>query len=83
MWVCNLVLGVVHRSGMHGLSLDSIYHHRAPVALLYIPYKCSGFLHRYCGGSGMSASPGIVLLLWGQSLAEVSLSGLSHVMLAM
>ena len=68
---------------MHGLSLDSIYHHLAPIALLYIPYECSGFLHRYCGESNMSASPGIVLLLWGWSLAKVSLSHLSHIMLAL
>ena len=83
LWVCNLVLGVGHRSGMHGLSLDSIYRHRAPIALLCILYECSGFLRRYCGESNMSASPGIVLLLQGWSLAVVSLSGLSHVMLAL
>ena len=83
MRVCNLMLGVSCRSGMHGLPLDNIYCHRAPVAFFYIPYECSGSLHRCCDGSGMSVSPGIVLLLWGWSLAVVSLSGLSHVMLAL
>ena len=37
------VLGVVHRSDMHCLSLDSIYCHPAPVALLCILYGCTGF----------------------------------------
>ena len=68
---------------MHGLSLDSIYHHRAPIALLYILYKCSGFLHRYCGESNMSVSPGIVVLLQGWSIAAVSLSDLFPIVLAL
>ena len=65
---------------MHCLSLDSIYCHPAPVALLCIHYKCAGFLHRCCNESNMSASPGVGLL-WDRFLAEVSLPGLSHVML--
>ena len=68
---------------MHGLPLDNIYRHRAPVAFFYIPYKCSGSLHRCCDGSDMSVSPGNVLLLRGQSLVVVSLFGLSHVMLSL
>ena len=78
MLVYSPVLGVVHRSDMHGLSLDSIYHHPALVALLCSLYGCVDFLHRYCGESDMFAGPVIVLLQYGP-LTEVSLPGLSHV----
>ena len=78
--VYSLVLGVVCRSDMHGLSLNSIYCCLAPVALLCILYKCAGFLRRCCGESNMFAGPVIVLLLY-HPLTEVSLPGLSHIVL--
>ena len=81
--VCNLMLGVSHRSGTHGLPLDNIYHHQAPVAFFYIPYECSGSLHRCCDGSDTSVGPGNVLLLQGRSLVAVSLFGLSPVVLSL
>ena len=74
----NPVLGVVRRSGTHCLSLDSIYCYPVPVALLYIHYECAGFLHRCCGESNMSASPGVDLPSGSVSSCSISAWPISH-----
>ena len=62
------------------LFLDNICHHPALVALLCNLCGCADFLRTYCGGSNMSASPGIVPIQ-NFPLTEVSLLGLYYIVL--